>query len=270
MLDELESKVTQNTTTFKDKIKFVIMLNGKKINRDIVTKKLNSVLLDNVEVLQFGFFLTTYAAKITNLDELYIIENKNDLIEFKTENILHRINECVNDTAIRIGNPELPYNKMVLLGIANMFFGTRYKLEHEIPEKIILNTKQLLQRIGESWKMVFTNRIWSDLVITAINRTDKEWVLVNDFRFQEEYEALANSTIHKIITVEIVDTAGPINRQEPYHISEVALEQFPFDYIINYTIPYKNLITDYISPQLEAIIDDIVYNFASEYVYENQ
>jgi hypothetical protein len=88
--------------------------------------------------------------------------------------------------------------------------------------------------------------------------------LVNDFRFQEEYEALASSTIHKIFTIEILDTAGPINKQELYHISEYALEQFPFDYIINCTIPHRSTVTNYITPQLEAIIEDIVYNFSLE------
>jgi hypothetical protein len=147
----------------------------------------------------------------------------------------------------------LQYNKMALLAIVNHFLGSNYRLEHELPESIKINTYQLLRQIGEVWKLVFDNTIWTSLVITAINRSTCKYIIVNDFRFPEEYGGLENEIIHQIHTIKIIDTAGPIIKPEGYHISEFALEEFPFDYIVNCTIPFDSI--NYIAPQIKAIIE---------------
>lgn len=239
-------------TSFNDKIKTIFLLSGKKDCRDKVLEQYFNVLGENVEALQFGFFLKTYAGIIAGVEEEYINTNKYEFIEFKSEGVLHRINDCVNDTCTRLGMTPLQYNKMALLAIVNHFLGSNYRLEHELPEVININTYQLLRQIGEVWKLVFDNTIWTSLVITAINRSTCKYIVVNDFRFPEEYSGLENGIIHPIHTIKIIDNPGPVIKPEGYHISEFALEEFPFDYLVNCTIPYDSI--NYITSQIQAII----------------
>ncbi len=240
-------------TSFNSKIKTIFLLSGKKECRNKVLDKFFSNLGDNVEALQFGFFLKTYASIITGVSEEYITENKNGFINFKSDGVLLRLNDCLNDTATRLGQQPFQYNKMASLFIINQFLGTGYRLEHELPETLTINGYQLLRQIGEVWKLVFDSTIWTALVITAINRSKCDYIVVNDFRFPEEYKGLIDGGIHEAVTIKIMDSTLPVEKPDGYHISEFALEEFPFDYLVNCTIPSYNQI--YITAQVRAIID---------------
>lgn len=245
------------TTSFEGIIKNIILLSGKKECRDLTKKQFLQVLEGDVEALQFGFFLKTYASKITELDEIYIRENSEGLLNFKSEGVLHRINDCVNDTANRLNIAPIQYNKMALLSIINQFLNTSYRLEHELPEIITINTRQLTRQIGEIWKLIFTPSIWTDLVLTAVNRSPYKNIIVNDFRFPEECYSLYDKGAHEIYAIKIMDSASPLVKEEGYHISEYALEDFKFDYLVNCTIPQREIHTNYIQPQIEAILEII-------------
>jgi hypothetical protein len=243
-------------TVFDEKIKNIIFLNGPTKER----KEISELFLlnhNNIESLQFGFFLKTYAAIITNTSEEFIFENEKMDITISTENILKNIYSCVCDTTTRLNVKEIAYNKMALLHILNLFTGYSYKLEHEIPQSITLNVHLLLRQIGEVWKQIFDPYIWANLVITAINRSDKSYILLDDFRFPEEYINISEYCPHNCFSIRIISDIDKlcINKENDYHISEYALADFPFDYLLNNTI--KESTINYIEPQVEAIFQII-------------
>ena len=251
-------------TNFKEKIKNIIFINGTRECRDDALEYFEVAAPNKMEALQFGFFLKTYAAIITNTTEDFISENKNNEITFSSENILKKIYGCVCDTVGRLEQKEIAYNKMALLHILNLFTNYTYRLEHEIPETITVNTNYLLRQIGEVWKQVFTPTIWSDLVITAIKRSDKKYIVLTDFRFPEEYFGISELSVHNCFTIKIISDIEKlyINKENDYHISEYALEKFQFDYIVNCTIPYKaNKLTNPVLPQIQSIYEHINLNY---------
>ena len=242
------------------KNKTIILLTGKKTCRNKVSKYLLNILDNESEALQFGFFLKTYASKITDTTEQFIHENKYDLIVFKTENILNRIHECVNDTAARLNQPYIAYNKMALLAIFNYLFFKNYRLEHEIEESLSINLYDLIKQIGQIWKIVFTNTIWSDLVITAIKRSNYPYIIVDDFRFPEEYAGLRNENISNVHTIKIIDDINSFSNDEGiYNYQNNELDKFNFDYMVNCTINSNIIATEYIKPQIYAILESINY-----------
>lgn len=255
----MEIRSPSVTTSLPVKIKNIILVHGKKDCRLKTSNYFLKTLKDNSETLQFGFFLKTYAAIITNIDEQVITENKYDILEFQTEGILLKIHNCINDTNTRLNYPQIQYNKMGLLAIFNYLFDTTFRLEHEIPKDMNFNIYRLLRQIGEIWKLVFTNTIWTDLVITAINRSPHQYIIVDDFRFPEEYVGLVNGQIHQVDSIKIIDSVLPPEKKEGYHVSEFALEDFPFDYLINCTIPSNLVATNYVESQVQAISEYILY-----------
>jgi hypothetical protein len=244
-------------TLVKDRYKKIILLSGDKKERLFLTKIFEQDKND-LDTLQFAFFLKNYASQLMNMDIVDIPDPElNDLYTFNSAGILHRINDCINDTAIRLDQKGFEYNKMGLLAILNHILGTGYRLEHEIPEQLHMSIKQLTRQIGEIWKLVFTKEVWTQLVITAVNRSTKKLILVNDFRFPEEYSGLVDESIHSVYCVKILNSAINKEKEDGYHISEFALEYFGFDYLINTTIPYTEDKHEYITCQVDAVIESV-------------
>jgi len=112
--------------------------------------------------------------------------------------------------------------------VADMFDIDRNTLDYykNKPESVIFDSKitdfrKLLQRFGSGkMKEIFGKTVWRDIVVKQF---DKDSVnIVTDFRFPEEY-------IKGAFTVKV--DRGIKNNDE--HISEKALDDFNFDYVVD-------------------------------------
>lgn len=272
--------------------KNIIFLNGIKKDRELILSFLNNILKDDIESLQFGFFLKAYASYITGLTEEEINMNKENIIEFDSKDILLKVYECLNDTFQRLDENSLNFiNNKINLGeqevveeefklrkeicffIINKFFDKNYLYIEEFPKKFKINTYDLLRSIGEVWKLIFNNKVWSTLVITAINRSNKKWIVLNDFRFPEEFHGIHTIKTFNIATCRILYHPKEINNNiiellkeenNNLHISEYALSNFTFDYIINNTLPKNQYTKQLLMIQIESIINDILLKDKNE------
>lgn len=91
----------------------------------------------------------------------------------------------------------------------------------------------------EAIKPVFGNNIWKRIVLEKIKETNAEYIIIPDFRFPEEY--IEGSYTVKVLGGEQLDN----------HISEHALNNFKFDYIIDNT--KKEDLTHWIDTLLKII-----------------
>lgn len=91
----------------------------------------------------------------------------------------------------------------------------------------------------EAIKPVFGNNIWKRIVLEKIKETNAEYIIIPDFRFPEEY--IESSYTVKVLGGEQLDS----------HISEHALNNFKFDYIIDNT--KKEDLTPWIDTLLKII-----------------
>lgn len=91
----------------------------------------------------------------------------------------------------------------------------------------------------EAIKPVFGNDIWKQIVLKNMENSNAEYIIIPDFRFPEEY--IENSFTVKVLGGDANDT----------HISESALNNFKFDYIIDNT--KKEDLTHWINGLLELI-----------------
>ena len=91
----------------------------------------------------------------------------------------------------------------------------------------------------EAIKPVFGNNIWKRIVLEKIKETNAEYIIIPDFRFPEEY--IEGSYTVKVLGGEQLDS----------HISEHALNNFKFDYIIDNT--KKEDLTPWIDTLLKII-----------------
>jgi len=112
--------------------------------------------------------------------------------------------------------------------VADMFDIDRNTLDYykNKPERVVFDSqitdfRKLLQKFGSGkMKDIFGKSIWRDIVIKQF---DKDSVnIVTDFRFPEEY-------IKGAFTIKV--DRGVENNDE--HISEKALDNFKFDYIVD-------------------------------------
>ena len=116
--------------------------------------------------------------------------------------------------------------------------------KNENVEIIFNNRKTTFRRIlqcfaTEAIKPVFGNNIWKRIVLEKIKETNVEYIIIPDFRFPEEY--IAGSYTVKVLGGEQLDS----------HISEHALNNFKFDYIIDNT--KKEDLTHWIDTLLKII-----------------
>jgi hypothetical protein len=99
------------------------------------------------------------------------------------------------------------------------------------------NFRKILQRFGtEGMKPIFGENVWAELGINNVLKSEKEYILIPDFRFLSEYsEAKTKSKgNYKLYTVNIFNDNLP---QADAHASETELKEhnFKFDYIIDNT-----------------------------------
>ena len=91
----------------------------------------------------------------------------------------------------------------------------------------------------EACKKIFGKDIWKQIVLNKMENSSAEYIIIPDFRFPEEY--IEDSLTVKVLGGDTNDT----------HISESALNNFKFDYIIDNT--KKEDLTHWIDTLLKII-----------------
>ncbi len=98
----------------------------------------------------------------------------------------------------------------------------------------ITNFRTLLQQFGtEAMKKWFGDDVWVNLAIkriTELTESGVETIIISDWRFRSEYNALAR--VANVITLRVEDS----NLIADSHISEHDLDNFNFDFTIDNTI----------------------------------
>ena len=132
----------------------------------------------------------------------------------------------------KLGNCEIMhYADSMKQIIADTFEISLEELENfknENVEIIFNNRKTTFRRVlqcfaTEAIKPVFGNNIWKRIVLNKMENSNAEYIIIPDFRFPEEY--IEDSLTVKVLGGDTNDT----------HISESALNNFKFDYIIDNT-----------------------------------
>lgn len=132
----------------------------------------------------------------------------------------------------KLGNCEIMHYADALKQIISETFEISLEelenFKNENIEIIFNNRKTTFRRIlqcfaTEAIKPVFGNNIWKRIVLEKIKETNTEYIIIPDFRFPEEY--IEGSYTVKVLGGEQLDS----------HISEHALNNFKFDYIIDNT-----------------------------------
>jgi hypothetical protein len=113
-----------------------------------------------------------------------------------------------------------------------------------------LTFRELIQKFGETIKSELGDNIWAKRVIDKIytNNYTNTIFIISDFRFPVEYKEIVKTFgKDRIITLQIQDK----NASQDEHISENALKDFKFDYIIDNTDKKPEVLEDY----LQSFID---------------
>jgi len=108
------------------------------------------------------------------------------------------------------------------------FKNNNYELEWKYGS---ISFRKLLQRFGtEAMKPIFGNNVWARIVRQKIEDSNKDFIIIPDFRFKEEYEYLLTGFYNNLITVKV---ERDLNICEDSHSSEKDLEDFEFDLQVN-------------------------------------
>jgi hypothetical protein len=112
------------------------------------------------------------------------------------------------------------------------FASALYDCQNYILERLNLpKTKdpRLLQLLGEGLRNLYGRDIWLNQVVNYINTLpSRECIVVPDLRHKNEADALKKLGF---TLVKITRKNRPIDR-DPNHISEIDLDEYPFDYKI--------------------------------------
>ena len=117
--------------------------------------------------------------------------------------------------------------------------------------------RSLLQRVGTDVIRKQIPNFWVDWLIQLLKLFPNEWdvVIIPDCRFPNEIndlkDAFAESVAVSSIRVNRVNFESTLSEEQKQHISETALDEFKFDYIIE----NSSLI------DLEAQVDGLIDNY---------
>lgn len=92
--------------------------------------------------------------------------------------------------------------------------------------------RELLQHVGSDWfKNFFNDSLWAEILVGQIYQIVNRDVVISDWRFPDEYQTVyeAFKDTRDIITIKIQrDSCDTTDT----HISEKALDDFKFDYVL--------------------------------------
>ena len=95
----------------------------------------------------------------------------------------------------------------------------------------ISDFRTLLQRFGtEAMKKWFGKDVWVQLLIQRMQKGSYDYVIIPDWRFPEEYEAVIKAYPNLVTTIKIIDANAPKSN----HISEKGMDM-QYDYVFNNT-----------------------------------
>lgn len=103
------------------------------------------------------------------------------------------------------------------------------------------NGRELLQTLATDKIRTMYPTFWADFVAKFIAATKKDWlyVIIPDWRFQNEFDTICDYNSEVItIRVDRYNEDGSIyinpnmTKKEREHESEIELDKFPFDYVI--------------------------------------
>lgn len=97
------------------------------------------------------------------------------------------------------------------------------------------NFRKILQRFGtEGMKTIFGESVWVDLINDKIKKSNAEYFIISDFRFQIEAKTILNLSNRDIAECYFFYVDSDMSTiSENLHSSEKDLDTFTFDYYIH-------------------------------------
>lgn len=118
--------------------------------------------------------------------------------------------------------------------LVTSFAAELYKVTESIQKSLgkkVEKDRSLLREVGEGLKRVYGPNVWVDVVEKSIEDTPDRPFIVTDMRLPQEVEMLKR---HKFVTLNIKgDYRETVSN--PEHITETALDNFKYDYVIENT-----------------------------------
>lgn len=135
-------------------------------------------------------------------------------------------------------------NKKVL--IAHYADLLKYMCKHFFDWNGIKDDKgrTILQYVGTDVIRNKQPNYWVDFIISVLNLFEDEWdyVLIPDTRFPNEIDIMKKSFDTIALRIERDGFDNGLSEEQKNHISEIALDDYKFDYIVNNNGTYEDLI----------------------------
>jgi hypothetical protein len=96
------------------------------------------------------------------------------------------------------------------------------------------NGRNILQRVGTNLARSNNPDIWVNVVIESLKAfgSEYDYVLIPDCRFPNEVDAMKDSFPTISLRIERIDFESDLNDEQKSHLSEIALDNYNFDYTI--------------------------------------
>jgi len=105
--------------------------------------------------------------------------------------------------------------------------------------------REILQKLGTDIIRRRNPRFWSGFVVNLVDvfYPDYDYFLIGDWRFPDEFYCFGYLEFGSVITIRIIrkNFNNSLTDEQKKHISEIALDDFDFDYILESESGIENL-----------------------------
>ncbi len=215
------------------KNKKIIMINGKKrAGKDFFA---DSIINKNFTKIAVAFKLKEIAYEIAGKEYDVMEEYKNNNVPFEID---------IEDFDIKFRKALIKHYRYAKYDDNNIIEFIESFNVRSLPifvdgyEKV--DARLFLQHMNIFKNIFFNDNIWIDYTVDLIKST-KGNIVISDFRFPYEYEALSDN-FTKVITAKVIGKNYYDVDEYDNHSSETSLNDFEFDYHINNTIWNEELL----------------------------
>jgi hypothetical protein len=144
---------------------------------------------------------------------------------------------------VRIFSFATPIKQMAikLLGMPSLVELEKVKNEHHlsVSTRGPVSMREFLQTLGQELRVRVGKRVWANMLLTEVMSCAEEYIVIDDARFVEEYEAVCDKVgKHQVITMCIERASIPKTDTD---ISEVSYTKVPMAIVIDNNKDIENL-----------------------------
>jgi hypothetical protein len=105
--------------------------------------------------------------------------------------------------------------------------------EHQFDPEIYtsISVRSIMQDIGQYFRDVYSKDFWIETLINSVKKENLNSFIISDVRYNNEITKIKES-FNDVISIRVERPSVQPN-QYSKHLSEVELDNYPFDYVIN-------------------------------------